>query len=73
MVSLCDSHQVDETWNVKLADFGLARVKDYSGYMTRCGTPQWTGTHKYQLNREKKLNELTCFFWVSQSARDLER
>jgi serine/threonine protein kinase len=33
---------VDETWNVKVADFGLARIKEENATMTRCGTPCWT-------------------------------
>jgi serine/threonine protein kinase len=36
---------VDENWNVKVADFGFARIKEENVTMTRCGTPCWTGTH----------------------------
>ncbi len=36
--------QVDENWNVKVADFGFARIKEENATMTRCGTPSWTGT-----------------------------
>jgi serine/threonine protein kinase len=35
---------VDENWNVKVADFGFARLKEDNATMTRCGTPCWTGT-----------------------------
>jgi serine/threonine protein kinase len=35
---------VDENWNVKVADFGFARIKEENATMTRCGTPCWTGT-----------------------------
>jgi serine/threonine protein kinase len=35
--------QVDENWNVKVADFGFARIKEENATMTRCGTPCWTG------------------------------
>jgi serine/threonine protein kinase len=35
---------VDENWNVKIADFGFARIKEENATMTRCGTPCWTGT-----------------------------
>ncbi len=35
---------VDENWNVKVADFGFARIKEENVTMTRCGTPCWTGT-----------------------------
>jgi serine/threonine protein kinase len=35
---------VDEDWNVKVADFGFARIKEENATMTRCGTPCWTGT-----------------------------
>ncbi len=34
--------QVDENWNVKVADFGFARLKEENATMTRCGTPCWT-------------------------------
>jgi serine/threonine protein kinase len=34
---------VDETWNVKVADFGFARIKQDNTTMTRCGSPCWTG------------------------------
>jgi len=34
---------VDEDWNVKVADFGFARIKEENATMTRCGTPCWTG------------------------------
>jgi tRNA A-37 threonylcarbamoyl transferase component Bud32 len=34
---------VDENWNVKVADFGFARLKEENATMTRCGTPCWTG------------------------------
>jgi serine/threonine protein kinase len=33
---------VDENWNVKVADFGFARIKEDNATMTRCGTPCWT-------------------------------
>jgi len=33
---------VDENMNVKLADFGFARLKEENATMTRCGTPCWT-------------------------------
>jgi serine/threonine protein kinase len=33
---------VDESWNVKVADFGFARIKEDNATMTRCGTPCWT-------------------------------
>ncbi len=38
---------VDENWNVKVADFGFARIKEDNATMTRCGTPCWTGTHSH--------------------------
>jgi serine/threonine protein kinase len=34
---------VDENMNVKVADFGFARIKEENATMTRCGTPCWTG------------------------------
>jgi serine/threonine protein kinase len=33
---------VDENGNVKVADFGFARIKEDNATMTRCGTPCWT-------------------------------
>ncbi|AVK76543.1 serine-threonine kinase [Pandoravirus neocaledonia] len=33
---------VDRDYNVKVADFGLARIKEENATMTRCGTPCWT-------------------------------
>jgi serine/threonine protein kinase len=33
---------VDENWNVKVADFGFARIKEENATMTKCGTPCWT-------------------------------
>ncbi len=33
---------MDENWNVKVADFGFARIKEENATMTRCGTPSWT-------------------------------
>jgi serine/threonine protein kinase len=33
---------VDESWNVKVADFGFARIKEENVTMTRCGSPCWT-------------------------------
>jgi serine/threonine protein kinase len=35
---------VDESWNVKVADFGFARIKEENSTMTHCGTPSYTGT-----------------------------
>jgi serine/threonine protein kinase len=33
---------VDENMNIKVADFGFARLKEENATMTRCGTPCWT-------------------------------
>lgn len=33
---------IDEQNNVKIADFGFARIKHDNATMTRCGTPCWT-------------------------------
>ena len=32
---------LDEHWNCKLCDFGLARIKSLNSDMSRVGTPQW--------------------------------
>lgn len=34
--------QVDEHWNVKVADFGFTRIKEENATMTRCGAPCWS-------------------------------
>ncbi len=41
---------MDENWNVKVADFGFARIKEENATMTRCGTPSWTGLFKYTIS-----------------------
>jgi serine/threonine protein kinase len=46
--------QVDETWNVKVADFGFARIKEENATMTRCGTPCWTAP---EIIRGEKYDE----------------
>ncbi len=40
--------QVDENGNVKVADFGFARIKEENATMTRCGTPCWTAPEVLQ-------------------------
>jgi serine/threonine protein kinase len=47
-------HQVDENWNVKVADFGFARIKEENATMTRCGTPCWTAP---EIIRGQKYDE----------------
>jgi serine/threonine protein kinase len=37
---------VDDEWQLKVADFGFARIKEENATMTRCGTPCWTGTDR---------------------------
>jgi serine/threonine protein kinase len=46
--------QVDENWNVKVADFGFARIKEENATMTRCGTPCWTAP---EIIRGEKYDE----------------
>ncbi len=36
---------MEESFGVKVADFGFARIKEDNATMTRCGTPSWTGTN----------------------------
>jgi serine/threonine protein kinase len=45
---------VDENWNVKVADFGFARIKEENATMTRCGTPCWTAP---EILRGEKYSE----------------
>jgi serine/threonine protein kinase/ABC-type phosphate transport system substrate-binding protein len=45
---------VDENWNVKVADFGFARIKEENVTMTRCGTPCWTAP---EIIRGEKYSE----------------
>jgi serine/threonine protein kinase len=45
---------VDETCNVKVADFGFARIKEENATMTRCGTPAWTAP---EVIRGEKFSE----------------
>jgi serine/threonine protein kinase len=45
---------VDENWNVKVADFGFARIKEENSTMTRCGTPCWTAP---EIIRGEKYDE----------------
>jgi serine/threonine protein kinase len=53
-------HQVDENWNVKVADFGFARIKEENATMTRCGTPCWTAPEI--IRGEKNYDERADLF-----------
>jgi tRNA A-37 threonylcarbamoyl transferase component Bud32 len=50
------SHNVllDEHWNCKLCDFGLARLKSLNSDMSRVGTPQWMAP---EVLREEQYTE----------------
>jgi serine/threonine protein kinase len=50
---------VDENWNVKVADFGFARIKEENATMTRCGTPCWTAP---EVIRGEKYSEKADVF-----------
>ena len=50
---------VDENWNVKIADFGFARIKEENATMTRCGTPCWTAP---EIIRGEKYDERADVF-----------
>jgi serine/threonine protein kinase len=50
---------VDENWNVKVADFGFARIKEENATMTRCGTPCWTAP---EILRGEKYDERADMF-----------
>jgi serine/threonine protein kinase len=45
---------VDESWNVKVADFGFARIKEENATMTYCDTPAWTAP---EIIRGEKYSE----------------
>src|SRR3989344_3156664 len=49
---------VDENWNVKVADFGFARIKE-DVTMTRCSTPCWTAP---EVIRGEKYDERADVF-----------
>jgi serine/threonine protein kinase len=50
---------VDENMNVKVADFGFARIKEENATMTRCGTPCWTAP---EVIRGEKYSEKADVF-----------
>jgi serine/threonine protein kinase len=50
---------VDENMNVKVADFGFARIKEENATMTRCGTPSWTAP---EVLRGEKYDERADVF-----------
>jgi serine/threonine protein kinase len=50
---------VDENMNVKVADFGFARIKEENATMTRCGTPCWTAP---EIIRGEKYSEKADMF-----------
>jgi serine/threonine protein kinase len=50
---------VDEGGNVKVADFGFARIKEENATMTRCGTPCWTAP---EVIRGEKYDERADVF-----------
>ncbi|ELR11090.1 serine/threonine protein kinase [Acanthamoeba castellanii str. Neff] len=50
---------VDENMNVKVADFGFARIKEENATMTRCGTPCWTAP---EVLRGEKYDERADVF-----------
>jgi class 3 adenylate cyclase/tRNA A-37 threonylcarbamoyl transferase component Bud32 len=52
---------VDESWNVKVADFGFARIKEENITMTRCGTPAWTAPEVIRGERYSELADVYSF------------
>jgi len=52
---------VDDEWNVKLADFGLAGIKDENTTMTRCGTPCWTAPEVLKGERYSEKADIYSF------------
>ncbi|BCS82726.1 putative serine/threonine-protein kinase [Cotonvirus japonicus] len=45
---------MNNDWDIKIADFGFARIKEENATMTRCGTPCWTAP---EIIRGEKYNE----------------
>ncbi len=52
---------VDENWNVKVADFGFARIKEANATMTRCGTPCWTAPEVIRGERYSESADVYSF------------
>jgi serine/threonine protein kinase len=52
---------VDESWNVKVADFGFARIKEDNATMTRCGTPAWTAPEVIRGEHYSELADVYSF------------
>jgi len=55
---------VDETMNVKVADFGFARLKEENATMTRCGTPSWTAPEIIRGDRYNEKADVYSFGMV---------
>ncbi len=67
-------NQVDESWNVKVADFGFARIKEENATMTRCGTPCWTGRPPPERYYNNKLETYALLlFQLLFSSRGVKR
>ncbi len=57
---------VENDWNIKLADFGFARIKEDNVTMTRCGTPSWTAPEIIRGERYSEKADIYSFaivFW----------
>lgn len=52
---------VDENMNVKIADFGFARLKEENATMTRCGTPCWTAPEVIKGERYSEKADVYSF------------
>jgi len=52
---------VDESFNVKVADFGFARIKEDNATMTRCGTPAWTAPEVIRGDRYSESADVYSF------------
>lgn len=64
---------VDENWNVKVADFGFARIKEENTTMTRCGTPCWTAPEIIRGERYDERADVFSFgiiMWQLLTRRD---
>ena len=57
---------MDHSFNVKVADFGLCRIKDCNAVMTRCGTAAWTAPeilNGFDYNEKSDVYSFAIILW----------